>query len=94
MILTAFTAVAYPVAIQYKRRGLFWLLAPLGLLVWLIDVLANYTELAIVFGWPEDGDHTISARVRRMRTSPLESRRALAELLQVYLDACEPDGKH
>ncbi len=94
MILTAFTAIAYPTCIQFKRGGLFWLLAPFAALVWLIDVLANYTELAIVFGWPEAGDHTISARVRRMRTSPLESRRALAELLQVYLDACEPDGKH
>lgn len=94
MVLTAFTAVAFPVAIQYKQGGLFWLLAPFALLLWVVDVVANYTELALIFGWPEAGDHTISARVRRMRTSPLESRRALAELLQVYLDACEPDGKH
>lgn len=94
MILTAITAITFPVAIQYKQGGLYWLLAPLALLVWVVDVVANYTELALIFGWPEEGDHTISARVRRMRTSPIEARRDLAALLQTYLDACEPDGKH
>ena len=94
MILTAFTAVAFPVAIQYKQGGLYWLLAPLGLLVWVVDVVANYTELALIFGWPVAGDYTISARIRRMRTSSHDSRRELAALLQTYLDACEPDGKH
>lgn len=94
MILTTITALAYPLAIQYKRGGLWRVLAPFGLLVWLIDVLANYTEMALVFDWPHKGDHTITARVRRMRTSPLKSRRELAALLQVYLDACEPDGVH
>ena len=94
MILTTITALAYPLAIQYKRGGFWRVLAPFGLLVWLIDVLANYTEMALVFDWPEKGDHTITARVRRMHYSPLNSRRELAALLQIYLDACEPDGKH
>lgn len=94
MILTTITALGYPLGIQYKQGGLYWACAPFAALIWLIDVLANYTEMALVFGWPESGDHTISARVRRMRNSPLESRRNLAALLQTYLDACEPDGKH
>lgn len=94
MILTAFTAIAFPIAIQFKRKGFWYVLAPFAALLWVVDVVANYTELVIVFGPPRKGDHTISARVRHMRSSPLESRRALAELLQVYLDACEPDGVH
>ena len=94
MILTTFTALTYPLAIQFKRGGLWQALAPFAAFVWLIDVIANYTEMALVFDWPQPGDHTITARVRRMKSSPLESRRELAKLLQIYLDACEPDGKH
>lgn len=94
MILTTITALAYPIGIQYKRGGVWLLLAPLALLVWAVDVLANYTEMAMVFGWPQSGDHTITARIRRLSGDPFESRRALAHMLQIYLDACEPDGKH
>jgi len=94
MILTVITALAYPVGIQFKRGGVWMALAPFAALIWLIDVIANYTEVALVFDWPERGDYTITARVRRMKSSPLESRRELAKLMQIYLDACEPDGRH
>lgn len=94
MILTAITAFTYPVVIQFKRGGLWNVLAPAALLVWLIDVLASYIEWTVVFGWPRRGDHTITARVRTMHNDDLPSRRELAALIQVYLDACEPDGKH
>lgn len=42
------------------------------------------------------GGNGITWRIRRMRTDPNghPSRRNLAELVQVYLDAAEPDGKH
>ena len=94
MILSAFVAFTYPVAIQSKRKGPWLVLLPLTLLVWLVDVVANYTEWAIVFGWPKKGDRTITARLKSMQADPLESRRAWAQLVQVYLDACEPDGRH
>lgn len=96
MILTAITAATYPVVIQFKRGGLWLSLAPAALLVWLIDVVANYIELPLVFGWPARGDYTITARVKTMQRDPdeLPSRRELARLVQIYLDACEPDGKH
>lgn len=94
MILTAITAFTYPVVIQYKRGGLWRVLAPLAVLVLLIDAIASYTEWSIVFGWPQAGDHTITQRIRTMHTDDAESRRNLAKLVQVYLDACEPDGKH
>jgi len=94
VILTAVTAFTYPVVIQFKRGGAWTVLAPAAALVWLIDVLASYIEWSVVFGWPRRGDHTITARVRTMHADPLPSRRELAALIQVYLDACEPDGKH
>lgn len=96
MILTAATAITYPVVIQFKRGGLWTLLALPGVFVWMIDVLANLLELPFVFGWPRRGDWTITARIRRMQRDPQElpSRREFARLVQVYLDACEPDGRH
>lgn len=94
MILTAITAFTYPVVIQYKRGGLWQVLAPLAFIVLIIDAIASYTEWTIVFGKPIKGDHTITARIRSMHNDSLESRRNLAKLVQIYLDACEPDGKH
>lgn len=96
MVLTAITGATYPVVIQFKRGGLWLALAPFALVVWLIDVVANYIELPLVFGWPKQGDYTITARVKTMQFDPeeLPSRRELARMVQVFLDACEPDGKH
>lgn len=96
MILTAITGATYPVVIQFKRGGLWLSLAPLALIVWLIDVVANYVELPLVFGWPKPGDYTITARIKTMQLDPeeLPSRRELARMVQVFLDACEPDGQH
>lgn len=94
MILTTATAFLYPLAIQAKRKGPWVILWPLVLITMLLDVLANYTELALVFGWPREGEYTITRRIRRMHFDEVEARRKLAELVQVYLDAAEPDGKH
>ena len=94
MILTITTAVLYPIAITYKKGGLFAPLKALALITALIDVLANYTELALIFGWPREGEYTITRRIRRMHFDEVAARRKLAELVQVYLDAAEPDGKH
>ena len=94
MILTTATAFLYPLAIQVKRKGLWLLLLPLTAFVWALDVLANCTELALIFGWPQDKDYTITRRIRRMHADESPARRELAQLVQVYLDACEPDGRH
>ena len=97
MILSAVTALGYSVVIQFKRGGLWRLLAIPGALVLALNVIANFTELTLSFGRPKKwGDWTISARVRRMQFDQSESpsRRELARLVQVFLDACEPDGKH
>lgn len=94
MILTTVVALTYPLVIQYKRGGLYRVLYPFAALVLALDVLASYTEWWLVFGKPAAGDHTITQRVRSMHTADADSRRNLARLVQVYLDACEPDGKH
>lgn len=97
MILTAFCAAAYPHVIQYKAGGLKrWIWTLPALFVAFVDVVANYTELANVWGWPRPGEFTISKRVKRMTSDPDEkpARRELARFLQIYLDAGEPDGQH
>lgn len=94
MILTALVAVSYPLAVQYKRGGLWTLLAPFTAVVLLVDFLASFTEWSLVFGAPKRGEYTITQRIESMHTDKLESRRNLAKLVQIYLDACEPDGKH
>ena len=97
MVLTVFCAAAYPHVIQYKAGGLKRLVWTIpALVVAVLDVVANYTELANVWGWPRPGEVTISKRIKRMASDPSEApaRRELARMLQVYLDAGEPDGKH
>lgn len=95
MIVTATTALLFPFVIQVKRGGLYRLLAPLTLVTAVLDVIANYTEVAFVFGMPEKGDYTITRRFRRMEESdPLQSRRDFAKMVNTFLHACEPDGEH
>lgn len=92
MILTALVTLTYPLVIQYKRGGLWASLKPLAGLVLALDILASITEWRLVFG--PSPHWTITQRIRAMHADPIESRRMLANLVQVYLDACEPDGKH
>ena len=95
MILTAFVALLYPVVVQYRRGGLYKTLAPVAAFFLLLDVLANYTEWAFVFGLPAKGDWTLTHRLRRMeREDPLPARRAFARGVNTFLHACEYDGRH
>lgn len=96
MIFTTATAVGYGVVIQYKRGGLYRALVPFAVVVLVLNVLANFVELPLIFGRPRRGEWTISRRVKRMINDPAEApaRRELARMVQVFLDACEPDGKH
>lgn len=93
MIASLLLVLFYPVAIQYKRGGAWYLLLPLVVLVLLLDVVANYTEWAIVFGFPKNA-HTVSQRLKQMLNDEVISRRVFAYNVQAFLDACEPDGKH
>jgi len=96
VILTAATTVLYPLAIQFKRGGWWSILKPLALFTAVLDVAANYTEVAIVFGKPKPGKVTITRRLKAMvhDLDELPSRRQFAGMVLIFLDACEPDGKH
>lgn len=98
MVLTLLSALGYPIVIQFKRGG--WreyLLAIPAFIVFCLDILANYTECAWVWGWPLKKEYSISRRIKRMVTgehgeTPAQVQTAKA--IQIFLDACEPDGKH
>jgi hypothetical protein len=95
VILSAVLLITYPLVIQYKRGGLWLALAPLTAVALLLDVVANYTEWAVALGRPARGDYTISKRIKTMMQDHAHPARVeLARLVQIYLDACEPDGVH
>ena len=61
-------ALLYPIAIQVERGGWWYLLAPVTLLTLLVDVVANYTELALLtLDWPKAGEYTFSTRCKRLQ---------------------------
>lgn len=99
MILSIAALLGYPFAIKYKDKRMWLpvraLCALLAVIVLIIDVLAHYTEWWFVFGRPIAGEYTISQRLDRMEAAdPLPARRKFAELINTFLNACEPDGHH
>lgn len=84
----------YPLAIQYERGGwwhwLFWLYFPAGLL----DVLLNYTTLALyTWDFPKAGEYTFSRRLSRLQRQT-DWRRWFAVVLKPFLDYFDPKGIH
>jgi len=65
--MTILLALLYPLAIQYQRSGYWRILAPLTLFTAIVDVVANYTELAVLtFDFPRTGETTFSKRCARL----------------------------
>ena len=61
-------ALIYPLAVQYTRGGLWYLVLPLTLFALLIDVAANYTELALLtWDFPKKNEYTFSIRLQRLQ---------------------------
>ena len=56
----------YPIAVQYVHGGWWRLVAPITLVTLVIDVIANYTELSLIFGFPKQGEYTFSHRLKRL----------------------------
>lgn len=95
MILGLSTAICYSYVIKYKRGGLWSLLKIPAAIIATLDIIANYTEWYWIFGKPPKGCTTISKRLDWMVVNaPHESQREFARMLNVFLDACEDDGKH
>lgn len=92
--MSALLAVLYPLVIQYERGGWWRLLAPLTLFALIIDVVANYTELALLtWDFPRTGEWTFSQRLKRLQYD-MSWRQDLANIIIKYLDFFDPDGRH
>jgi len=66
--MTILLALLYPIAVQYERGGWWRLLAPVTFPTLVIDVIANYTELALItWDFPAKNEWTFSTRVQRLQ---------------------------
>ena len=93
-MLTLLLTLLYPLAVQIERGGAWRLLAPVTLLALLIDVLANYTELALLtWDWPRAHEYTFSTRLKRLKRSP-GWRGRLAQPVVAFLNHFAPNGAH
>jgi hypothetical protein len=84
----------YFISIQYERRGLWKLLFPIAAIAFIIDVVLNYTELALLtLDFPRKGETTFSRRLARLRYNT-DWRGSFARYITTCLDAIAPSGKH
>jgi predicted metal-dependent hydrolase len=87
-------ALLYPIAIQVERGGWWYLLAPVTLIVLLVDVIANYTELALLtLDWPKSGEWTFSTRCKRLQHDT-GWRGRIARVVRDYTNFFDPQGEH
>jgi hypothetical protein len=87
-------ALLYPLAVQYERGGWWRVLAPVTLFTLVVDIIANYTELALLtWDFPKQGEYTLSTRLKRLQYD-LSWRGELAPYIVTYLNFFAPNGKH
>jgi hypothetical protein len=87
-------ALLYPLAVQYERGGWWRVLAPVTLFALVIDIIGNYTELALLtWDFPKRGEYTFSTRLKRLQYD-LSWRGELAQSIVAYLNYFAPNGKH
>lgn len=86
--------VLYPIAIQFERGGWWRLLFPITLLALIVDVVANYSELALLtWDWPAKGEYTFSTRCLRLQYYDTWGGK-VARCVKAYTNYFDPDGKH
>lgn len=87
-------AILYPVAIQYERGGLWRLLLPITLVALVLDVVLNYTSLALLtWDSPLRKEYTFSIRLERLVFS-YGWRKQIARAIAVYLNYWDPTPPH
>ena len=65
--MTLLLILFYPLAIQYERGGWWSVLKPLAFIIAIIDIAANYTELALLtWDFPKHKEYTFSKRCKRL----------------------------
>ena len=93
-MLTILLWLLYTPAIQYQRGGLWHILAPFAILAFVVDVLANYTELALLtWDFPRSGEYTFSNRLYRLQGNE-DWRGKPARYIVRVLNAIAPSGLH
>jgi hypothetical protein len=90
----------YPIAIQYERAQMgqgwwWWFCLVFVIPALVIDVIVNWTSLAVVFGLPRYGEWTFSTHLKRIYMLPLECwRRSTGRAITLILNVISPSGKH
>ena len=84
----------YFISVQYERGGIWSLLFPIVLISLIIDVVLNYTELAILtLDMPKYGEWTFSKRLSRLQYNE-GWRGHFARYIANCLNQIAPSGKH
>ena len=66
--MSVLLALLYPLAVQYERGGWWRLVAPVTIVTLVLDVIANYTELAVLtWDFPQRNEYTFSTRLKRLK---------------------------
>ena len=92
--MTLLLWLLYPIAIQAERGGWWRVCYVLWPFALVIDVWANYTELALItLDCPKWGEWTFSLRLRRLRTLP-GWRGEFGKYAARVLDSIAPSGVH
>lgn len=92
--MTLLLWILFPIAIQYERGGLWGVFLPITVIALVIDIIANYTELALLtMDFPKKGEWTFSSRLARLQHNE-DWRGSFAQYITKILDAIAPSGKH
>lgn len=87
-------AVGYTIGVQYERGGAWIVLAPVALVAAVIDVIVNYTILAILMAeFPRYGEWTFSNRLERLVFDGTW-RGSVARFVATALNHIAPNKRH
>ena len=90
----------YPIAIQYERARLgqgwgWWSCLVFVVPALIIDVVVNWTSLALIFGRPRFGEWTFSTHlVRICAFATVSWQRTTVRTIALILNAIAPSGMH
>ena len=92
--MTILLWILYPIAIQYERGGWWRAMFPITAIALIVDIIANYTELALLtWDFPKAGEYTFSQRLVRLNKED-GFRGIMARYITKILDVIAPSGKH
>ena len=87
-------AILYPIAIQYERKGWWYIVLPITLFALIIDVIANHTELVLLtWDYPRKGERTFSDRLLRLQHNT-DWRGGIARVVVAYCNYWAPNNNH